>query len=135
VRRWDTRTGQELPPVAQDTPRVVALAFDVNGILAVGQMGGNISLWDISSGQRRALLIGHSAVARSLAFTSDGKRLASASRDMTVKIWDTSSSGEVLTLRGFPSEVSYVAFSAEADRLVTCDLSGSVRVWDAERSQ
>jgi WD40 repeat protein len=135
VRRWDTRTGQELPPVARETPRVVALAFDADGLLAVGQMGGIISLWDIGRGQRRALLIGHSAVAWSLAFTSDGKRLASASRDMTVKIWDTASGREVLTLRGFPSEVSYVAFSADGGRLVTCDQSGSVRVWDAERSE
>jgi WD40 repeat protein len=135
VRRWDTQTGRELPPVAQDTPRVIALTFDGNGLLAVAQMGGFISLWDLASGQSRGVLVGHSAVAWSLAFSPDGKRLASASRDMTVKIWDTASGQEVLTLRGFASEVSYVAFSADGHRLVTCDLSGSVRVWDAEYSE
>jgi WD40 repeat protein len=135
VRRWDIRTGRELPTLAPDTPRVAALAFDANGLLAVAQMGGIISLWDLASGQRRGVLVGHSAVAWSLAFTPDGKRLASAGRDMTVKIWDIASNQEVLSLRGFASEVSYVAFSGDGRRLVTCDQSGSVRVWDAERSE
>jgi WD40 repeat protein len=133
VRRWDIRTGRELPTLAPDTPRVAALAFDANGLLAVAQMGGIISLWDVASGQRRGVLVGHSAVAWSLAFTPDGKRLASAGRDMTVKIWDIASNQEVLSLRGFASEVSYVAFSGDGRCLVTCDQSGSVRVWDAER--
>jgi WD40 repeat protein len=135
VRRWDITTGRELPALAQDTPRVEALAFDPNGLLAVAQMGGHVSLWDLKGGQRRRVLIGHSAVAWGLAFTPDGKRLASASRDMTVKIWDTASGQEVLSLGGFASEVTHVAFSPDGRRLVSCDLSGSVRLWDAKPSE
>jgi WD40 repeat protein len=65
-----------------------------------------------------------------LAFTPDGTRLASASRDMTVKLWDTASGQEVLTLRDFASEVSGVAFSPDGRRLVTTDLGGSVRLYE-----
>ena len=78
-----------------------------------------------------AALVGHSAKVWSLAFSPDGTRLASGSRDLTVKLWDTASGQEVLTLRGFASEVSGVAFSPDGSRLITTDLSGSVRLWEA----
>ena len=106
-----------------------ALAFSPDGRLAVAQMGGNITLWDPTSGQCRATLVGHSAVVWSLAFSPDGTRIASGGRDLTVKLWDTASGQEVLTLRGFASDVSGVAFSPDGSRLVTTDLSGSVRLW------
>ena len=131
VRLWDAETGQPLPPLAQNTPRVAALAFGPDGRLAVAQMGGNITLWDPKSGQCCVPLVGHSAVVWSLAFSPDGTRLASGSRDLTVKLWDTDSGQEVLTLRGFASEVSGVAFSPDGSRLMTTDLSGSVRLWEA----
>ncbi len=133
VRLWDAATGDALPPLPQDLPRVSALAFSPDGRLAVAQMGGNITLWDPTSGQCHGPLIGHSAVVWSLAFTPDGTRLASGSRDLTVKLWDTASGQEVLTLRGFASEVSGVGFSPDGSRLVTTDLSGSVRLWEANR--
>jgi WD40 repeat protein len=95
----------------------------------------NITLWDPGSGRCHGTLVGHSAMVWSMAFTPDGTRLASASRDMTVKLWDTASGQEVLTLRGFGSEVSGVAFSPDASLLVTTDLSGAVRLWEARRSE
>ncbi len=131
VRLWDARTGRALPPLPQDLPRVVALAFGPGGVLAVAQMGGNVTMWVPESGECRGTLVGHSAVVWGLAFSPDGKRLATASRDMTVKLWDAASGQEVLTLRGFPSEVSGVAFSPDGSRLVTIDQGGSVRLWDA----
>ena len=112
---------------------MTALAFSPDGRLAVAQMGGNITLWDPASGQCLGALVGHSAVVWSLAFSPDGTRLVSGSRDLTVKLWDTASGQEVLTLRGFASEVSGVAFSPDGSRLITTDLSGSVRLWEANR--
>ena len=135
VRLWDTATGQPRVDVVLDAPRVVALAFSPSGGLAVAQMGGHITLWDLINQSCQQTLLGHSAMVWSLAFTPDGTRLASASRDMTVKLWDTASGQEVLTLRGFTSEISGVAFSPGATCLVTTDLGGSVRIWDSNRQR
>jgi WD40 repeat protein len=132
VRFWDARTGRALPGLGQELPRVSALAFGLDGRLAVAQMGGNITLWDPEKAQCRGTLVGHSAVVWSLAFSPDGTRLVSGSRDLTVKLWDTATGEEVLTLRGFAADVSGVAFSPDGRRLVTTDLNGSVRVWQAE---
>ena len=133
VRLWDVATGQPGAAGVLEAPRVVALAFSPVGGLAVAQMGGHITLWDLLNKNCQKTLIGHSAMVWSLAFSPDGTRLASASRDMTVKLWDTASGQEVLTLRGFTSEVSGVAFSRDATCLVTTDQSGSVRLWEGNR--
>jgi WD40 repeat protein len=132
VRLLDAGTGEELPPLPGLTPKATAFAFGPNGQLAVAQMGGRITLWDFPARRCLGTLVGHSAAVWSLAFTPDGTRLASASRDMTVRLWDTASRKEVLPLQGFAAEVLGVAFSPDGRRLVTTDQAGFVKLWEIE---
>jgi WD40 repeat protein/predicted Ser/Thr protein kinase len=132
VRLLDAETGEELPPLPGPTPKATAFAFGRNGQLAVAQMGGRITLWDFAARRCLGTLVGHNAAVWSLAFTPDGTRLASASRDMTVRLWDTASRKEVLPLQGFASEVRGVAFSPDGRRLVTTDQAGFVKLWEIE---
>src|SRR5439155_12596042 len=62
---------------------------------------------------------------------ADGRRLASASADQTVKVWDPQSGQEVLTLRGHTGPVSSVAFSPDGKHLATGSHDRTVKVWDA----
>ena len=61
----------------------------------------------------------HAAVVRSLAFSPDGTRLASASEDRTVKVWDVKGRKELLTLQGHTSKAISVAFSCTRAKVVT----------------
>ena len=54
---------------------------------------------------------GHSSSVFSVAFSPDGKTLASGSLDFTVKLWDVSTGKELRTLEGHALEVYSVAFS------------------------
>src|SRR6185295_9487023 len=93
-------------------------------------------VWDATSGQETLTLKGHTNQVTSVAFSPDGKRLASSSRDQTVKVWDAMSGQEALTLKGHTDQVLSVVFSADGKRLVSASYDQTVKVWDASpRSQ
>jgi WD40 repeat protein len=72
-------------------------------------------------------------------FSPDGKRLASASYDETVKVWDAQTGQELLTLKGHSGNVKSVAFSPDGSvafspdghRLASAWHGGTLKIWDA----
>jgi WD40 repeat protein len=76
-------------------------------------------------------LKGHSGSVRAMAFSRDGKLLASASRDKTVKLWDVGSGAELQTLRGHLDWVNAMAFSQDGKILASASSDGTVKLWDA----
>jgi WD40 repeat protein len=77
------------------------------------------------------ILKGHSSVVWSVAFSPDGKRLASGSQDNTIKLWDTVTGKELLTLKGHSRMVDSVAFSPDGKRLASAEgQGGKIKLWD-----
>ena len=88
-------------------------------------------LWRLYHSDRLTLR-GHSAPVRCVAYTRDGKFLATAGDDQTAKVWDPVTGGELMTLQGHSGAIFCLAFSPDADRLVTGGRDYSVRVWDVK---
>ena len=86
----------------------------------------------ILSSQVRMTLRGHSGPVNGVAYSPDGKRLATASYDQTAKVWDAESGKELLTLRGHSGPVLGVAYSPDGKRLATASEDNTAKVWDAE---
>jgi len=64
-------------------------------------------------------------------FSPDGKRLASTSRDNSVKVWDAQTGQELLTVEGHSEYWNGVAFSPDGHRLASGAAGGAVKIWDA----
>jgi WD40 repeat protein len=65
-----------------------------------------------------------------VAFNSDGRQLASASQDRTVRVWDVAAAREIHTLNSHNDTVFAVAFGRDG-RLVSGSYDGTTKVWDA----
>jgi len=69
----------------------------------------------------------------SVAFSPDGKRAITGSRDTTAKVWDAETGKEILTLKGHLQEVTTVAFSPDEQSVLTGSLDGKLILWLAVR--
>lgn len=87
-------------------------------------------MWDPATGQCESTLEGHSHWVRSIAWSPDGSRLASASDDKTVRIWDSAVGQCLLILEGHSGLVLSIAWSQDGSRLTLTSDDKTVRIWD-----
>ena len=73
---------------------------------------------------------GHSGLVFSVAFSPDGKTLATGSFDNTVKLWDFASGKELQTLKGHTASVYGVAFSPDGTLIASGSQDKTIRLWN-----
>src|SRR5262249_5980165 len=83
-----------------------------------------------TSGRIVHMLAGHSDNVVSIAFSPDGRRLATASYDRTTKLWDVQTGQHVFTLIGHTGGLVCLAFSPDGNQIVTGSFDATARVWN-----
>jgi WD40 repeat protein len=140
VKLWDLTADKERPLLKHLGAARLAFSPDGKALASVSPYSPEVKVWDVATGEERAALVGHTDQVWSVAFTTDGKTLATGGDDQTVKLWDLTTGKERATLKGHPGVVRSVAVTADGKllasggyQLVSKDppkYSGVVKLWD-----
>lgn len=130
IRVWDASTGEQVQ-VITGVQGVAALAFSPDSRYILSGGGLIPQMWDVASGRLVRAFPGHTGEIRGVAFSPDGKRIASGSLDYTARVWALQPVQGALVLNGHTDEVWSAAFSSDAKYILTASADMTARIWDA----
>jgi WD40 repeat protein len=130
IKLWEVASGSEVRTLSGHTrcqfrgvqPRRAAPGLRLHGRHDQAVGGGQ---W-----QPRAHPLRPHHWVESVAFSPDGRLLASGSWDNTIKLWDVATGREVRTLTGHTDTVNSVAFSPDGRLLASGSYDNTIKLWD-----
>jgi WD40 repeat protein len=149
IRIWEIASGKEVRWAVRSKIHNKTAALSPDGrLLATGgvvvrdderravEFDPAIRLWELASGKEVATLEGHEASTHGLAFSPDGKLMASCSggsqtiNDQTVRVWDLTTGREQRRFEGHRGAVNAVVFTPDGRSVVSGSEDATALVWD-----
>jgi WD40 repeat protein len=152
VKVRDIQTGQEM--ILEDRAGTILFSPDsarlVTASSNLGKHDGEVKIWDAQTGKKLLTLNGDSWIGKNVAFSPDGKRLATTGnpegKAHVLTVWDLQTGKPFLSLDHEHDLVCGVAFNSDGSRLVSVGggsgrlpmsaaVIGAVKVWDAKSGE
>jgi WD40 repeat protein len=135
IHLWNVETGKCISTAGGCAPRMISLATNPhNSIVASGKDDGSLSLWNL--GELGELLNpitiqAHQGLAGGLAFSPNGKLVASTGNDRIIKVWDASTGAHLQSFEGHTDYIPQLIF-ADDRTIWSRGFDATTRSWDLE---
>jgi WD40 repeat protein len=132
VTVWNVTTWQRIRTMSEDKEAgnlVLALSPDAKTLAWACDLDSAVRLWDVRKGRKVATLRADDDNVLAVAFSPDGKTLASGGFDQTVTLWDLGRRKMAASLRGHTNWIRALAFSPAGSLLASGSEDGTIRVW------
>jgi len=137
VRLWNIATNREIAvPSVRDPSWLPFVRFTPDGKRLISAGSSLVRIWNLAGALEKRTLFGHSGGTPGLAFSPDGKLLASTGKDQAVRLWDLATGRVVRELRGFDRSPQSVAFDPDGRFLATTEyVVGGVKLWEVQSGE
>jgi eukaryotic-like serine/threonine-protein kinase len=131
---WDPSRTDFARSVPSHSDRTYGLEFGPDGSLIATAGEGRdptVRLWEVNSGRLRDVFMGHTDRVWCVTFSPDGRRLASASRDGTIKLWDVIHRADPTVIASMGAIPSAVGFTSDSEKLIVQTADGLFSTYSA----
>lgn len=128
---WDETIQSELNVLGIDLEVTVWGPDDLHRVVLANTK--TVDVLD-AEGSRVTRLKGHELPVLSASFSPDGRRIATASQDRTIRIWNTDGTGDPVVLEGHDTAVLGAVWSPDSRRIISVCLDSTPRVWNTDGS-
>ncbi len=128
VRIWDTEKWDEVASFDMEKAPVYTATYAPLGSKLAATNMSHVKVWDVGTGKELYSLARQNPY--TVAFSADGKLLATADRNHSISIRNAQNGHELFKLNGHQSTILSVAFHSNGKHLASASRDGTVKVWE-----
>ena len=133
LETWDTVTWSRAHSKNIGSLLISAVVSSRGGLMAAADWQGKIHLMEMAGTDEIGTLLSGDVRGGALAFSPDGKWLATGSDSQVIQIWDVATRQRIRQLRGHQGKIVRLAFTPDGRTLASADTDGEVRLWNPAR--